>query len=600
MNRVALVFALLGAVFLAYGETVIGKGGHAIATIVTQEGATPAELHAAKDLQTILSKMVGAQIPLEMSQGPLPKNAILVGQGPIAQRLMPRLSWKTLGEEQTLLVTRGSTLIVAGGRTRGTLYAVNRLLSRFGVRFWTPWATKIPHQRNLVVKDLFVSESPAYEYRDPYWFHSFDADWATHNFDNGSNTRVDEAHGGRIEYQGFVHTYYSLVPPDKYFGPHPEWFSLFGGKRTTEDAQLCTTNPQLRDFVVDQVRAQLKSNPKARIISVSQNDCFRPCQCPVCRALSAREGSDSALVLDLVNYVAEKLEAEFPNVAFDTLAYQWSRKPPLTMRPRPSVIVRLCSIECNFSWPLDAPANKSFADDVCGWSRLTNRLYIWDYCTNFANYLAPQPDYFTFGKTFKFLHDHGAKGVFEEGAYQSNGSDMAELKAWVISQLLWNPKKDSDALVREFLNGYYGKAGESIYDYLKLVEGRAQQGPLSFAAPVSAKFLEYDTMHESELLWQYAEMVVSDKPVLLWRVKQAHLPVQFVWLSRWAEFQKASKAKSDKWLVNASREAFAKDWLKTATQPGPKGWLPVTYLDEGGLTIQQFVDKLGPDPVEPK
>jgi len=600
MKRILGLLAIALVLATASGQVEIARNGKALAAVITQVGATPAELHAAQDLRDTLEKITGAKIPLSIGPTPvLPKNAIVVGQGPVAEKLLPNVKWAELGLEQTLIESHGSALVVAGGRPRGTLYAVNRLLYRLGVRYWTPWATTLPHKANLTIEGLSSSESPAYEYRDPYWFHSFDANWAAHNYDNGSNTRVDESHGGRIEYQGFVHTYYALVPPEKLSATHPEWYSQINGKRVFSNAQLCTTNQALRDYVVQQVRTQLKQNPRARIVSVSQNDCFQPCQCDNCRALVKREGSESALVLDLVNYVAEKLEGEFPDVAFDTLAYQWSRKPPTDMRPRKSVIVRLCSIECNFSYPLDAPKNQSFADDVAGWSKLTNRLYIWDYCTNFASYLAPQPDYFTFGESLKFLYNHGARGLFEEGAYQSTGADMAELKAWVLAQLMWDPNQDTDKLVHEFLTGYFGEAARVIYPYLKLIQNAAQSGHLSFASPVNAAFLSYDTMFVAEILWQAAEELVANDPEKLWRVKQSHLSVQYVWLSRWKEFQKAAQANGDEWIVNPSRKAFAGQWLGTATGHGPVGWTPLTTMTEGGGSPQQFVAQFAMDPPAP-
>ena len=186
--------------------------------------------------------------------------------------------------------------------------------------------------------------------------------------------------------------------------------------------------------------------------------------------------------------------------------------------------------------------------------------------------------------------------MFEEGAYQSTDGEMAELKAWVMAQLMWDPKQDNDALVREFLKGYYGEAADSIYNYLQLVQKRAQEGPLSFAAPVSAKFLSYDTMHDAELLWEFAEMKVADNPTLLWRVQQAHLSVQYVWLRRWEEFRAASLAKNDHWLLDPSRKAAAQKWLKLATGPGPDGWTPLTTISEGAESPEQFVDRLGNDP----
>lgn len=439
-------------------------------TIVLSPGATEEERHAATELRDYLGQIVGKPIPLIADAKEVPANGIVVGSGTLARQLVPSAPWSSLASEQTLVRCADDRMVVAGGAPRGTLYAVYRLLQeKCGVRWWAPWATDVPKNPDLRFGAMEWSERPAFEYRDPYWFHAFDADWAARNYNNGFNTRVDEARGGKTLYEGFVHTYSGLVPPEKYFGPHPEWFSEIDGYRRWQDAQLCTTNPQLRDFVVEQVRQRLRANPKATIISVSQNDCYNPCRCAVCRALSEREGSDAALVLDLANYVADHIRDEFPKVAVDTLAYQWSRHPTRTMRPRPNVIVRLCSIECNFAEPLYAPANQAFADDIRGWNRLTQRLYIWDYCTNFAHYLHPQPDYFSLGKSVKWFADNGVKGVFEEGAYQSMGADMAELKAWVTAQLLWNPKLDSEKLVDEFLAGYYGPAAPPIREYLYLM-----------------------------------------------------------------------------------------------------------------------------------
>ena len=56
-----------------------------------------------------------------------------------------------------------------------------------------------------------------------------------------------------------------------------------------------------------------------------------------------------------VNTIADNIKDEFPNIAVDTLAYQWSRPAPKITKPRPNVIIRLCSIECNFAAPLVCP-----------------------------------------------------------------------------------------------------------------------------------------------------------------------------------------------------------------------------------------------------
>lgn len=219
------------------------------------------------------------------------------------------------------------------------------------------------------------------------------------------------------------------MPPEEHFAGHPEWFSLLKGKRTADRAQLCLTNPKLRDFMVGRVKSWLRESPGAGIISVSQNDWYGACECADCKALDDAEGSHAGTMLAFVNYVAEQIEPEFPHVAVDTLAYQYTRKPPKTIRPRASVIVRLCSIECNFREPLDHPSNAAFADDIRGWEKICQRLYIWDYTTDFAHYVQPHPNWFTLDANLRFFAAHNVRGVFEQGAYQSHGSEMSELRA---------------------------------------------------------------------------------------------------------------------------------------------------------------------------
>jgi hypothetical protein len=286
-----------------------------------------------------------------------------------------------------------------------------------------------------------------------------------------------------------VHTSFWLVPPQTYFEQHPDWYSLIDGKRRWDKAQLCWTNPDLRAFLVERVRQILRENPQAQIISISQEDWTGACQCDRCRAVEEREGSAVAPILETVNLIAERLEREFPHVAFDTLAYWYTRKPTRTLRPRPNVIVRLCSIECSFAQPLERPDNAGFADDIRGWSERCDRLYVWDYTTNFTHYLLPHPNYFVLGANLRFFHRHSVRGVFEQGAYQSHGGEMAELKAWLLAQLLWNPYQDDARLIGEFVRGYYGAAARYVKQYLRLMADAARDFKMGcFTNPADAPY----------------------------------------------------------------------------------------------------------------
>ena len=167
-------------------------------------------------------------------------------------------------------------------------------------------------------------------------------------YDLYAGYEIPEEYGGRNTLLGWVHTFSQiegLLPAEKYFQQHPDWYCLYQGKRQDKVGQLCLTNEPMRRELVRNVLERLRKNPGATMISVSQNDNGRGCQCDRCRELEEREGSPSGPVIRFVNAVAEEIEKEFPNVLVETLAYQYTRKPPAIARPRHNVIVRLCTID---------------------------------------------------------------------------------------------------------------------------------------------------------------------------------------------------------------------------------------------------------------
>ena len=596
------LFVMAGSL-AARGDFAIASGGKASCVIVQQPGATLAESNAVRELAETLGKITGAAFKIqEAGDGKVPEQAIIVGPGGAAGAVFPEVELGKFGSEELVMRVKGGRLLLAGGRPRGTIYAVYRFLQeQCGVRWWAPWATTIPHRADLSVPELEVRSGPAFEYRAPFWWAGFDPQWKTHNGANGESQPIPEALGGCIKYKGFAHTFYALVPPDKYFGPHPEWYSLINGKRTHENAQLCLSNPELRDFVVGRVKEWLRESPDAKIISVTQNDCAGACQCPNCKAIDDAEGSPSGSMLTFVNYIAEKIEPEFPDVAVDTFAYQYTRHPPKTIHPRPNVIVRLCSIECNFREPLNDPSNASFLADLTTWSKICHRLYVWDYVTDFANYVLPHPNWFVLGPNLRLFKDYGVKGVFEEGAYAGPGEEMAEMRSWVLAQLLWNPQQDDRALIKEFLRGYYGeRAGDLIERYLELMHDASKGYVLRCYTGASPPHLRFKTLSEAERLWEQAEEAAAKEadPEVLIRVRQGHLPVRNACLSHWESLRRECREQNATWPWPESRKAVAEAFREVCQGVPGKDWTPVRVLSEGGRQVDDFLKAFAQDPPE--
>lgn len=559
----------------------LASGGKTKYVIVVDPQATTSEQHAAQELASFLQQVTGAEFPLvttsETPKGP----ALIVGPGRVASQIAPQLKWESLKPDGIAIESVGDRIVLLGDRPRGTLYAVYSFLEdAIGCRWWTSQASTIPNKPSLTVSEQHVRHVPPLEYREVFWFDSFDGDWAARNKSNGNTERLDEKHGGKIRYGGsfFVHTFATLVPPEEFFKSHPEYFSEVDGKRLDGYAQVCVTNEEVKKLITTRVLEHLRADPTAQIISVSQNDCDNHCLCANCRKLEEEEGSPAGPLLHLVNYVAAEVAKEFPNVAVDTLAYQYTRKAPRHVKPLPNVIIRLCSIECDFAQPLTAPSNQKFADDIRDWSKICQRLYIWDYTTNFSHYIQPHPNLQVLGPNIRFFVDHGVRGIFEQGGYTSPGAEFAELKAWVLAKLLWNPQLDDQALITEFVQGYYGAAAGPMAQYIQLIhdEAAAKKTYLTCFSPSSAEFLNLSMLAKAETLLDQAESAVKDDPVLLQRVQVARLPLRYTWAVRWYEFQDQAAREKTPWPGPADYTQNCQTFLDVARAYG------VTHISEGG------------------
>lgn len=146
--------------------------------------------------------------------------------------------------------------------------------------------------------------------------------------------------GGKVSFYRYSHTFEELVPPEKWFDSHPEYFSLVNGKRRREHSQLCLTNPDVLEICIEGVRRWMREHPECRIFSVAQNDWYGYCECEHCQAIDRREESHAGALLAFVNAVADAVRDEFPDNRIHTFAYLYSRKAPRFLRPRENVIVR--------------------------------------------------------------------------------------------------------------------------------------------------------------------------------------------------------------------------------------------------------------------
>lgn len=187
---------------------------------------------------------------------------------------------------------------------------------------------------------------------------------------------------------------------------------------------------------------------------------------------------------------------------------------------------------------------------------------------------------FVLGPNIKFFAEHNVKGVFEEGDEFHRGGDMEELKNFLIGKMLWDPTLDPEALIEQFLIGYFGEAAVHVRRYMDLMHGSAVAVSyfMHEGIPPDASFLTTDVVLAAATAFKIAESVVATNPIQLARVKKARLSTDFVVLERWDEMRAAAAQKNVSWpLPQSQKQAFA-EFAARCAQEG------VTQIRESGCT----------------
>ena len=379
-----------------------------------------------------------------------------------------------------------------------------------------------------------------------------------------------------------VHTFHRFLPYEVFYDKNPEYYALRNGKRLP--TQLCLTNTDVLKIVKDSVNSFFNKFPNSDVISVSQDDNTQYCQCDKCSKIDNQEGSPAGTMIHFVNAVAES----FPNKTISTLAYQYTRKPP-KVKPIENVLITLCSIECNRSVPIELGC-KDFSSDLKGWSQLTDNIRIWDYTTQFTNFLAPFPNWGTIKPNINLFVDNNAKWIFEQ--HSNNDSELFELRSYIMAKLLWNPNLDFQTLLNEFNNKYYGNGGKYISEYVNSIQnqidntsfflflyGDPSQGFDSFLSPEN--LLNYDilfnkALNSVELDSEYYKRILRSKISIDYAVLESYR-------KNFSDLYQLTKTENDIKSINPKLIMRLNAFSKTCNDND------ITLMNEMGFTVSDYI-----------
>ena len=414
---------------------------------------------AATELQTYLRKISGATLPISNAEPSAEQAAVRIGVYGAA----PVSEWRGARppSDGFVIETRGNSLWIVGGDARGALYGVYDFLESLGVRWFMPGeiGEDIIARQTISLARLSRASAPAFRaVSGLIWAGGPGAyEW---------ERRIRAAVGPQTAF--FGHNWSNIIPPTpETKAAHPEWFALHDGKRID---QLCSTDPDVIRITIEKAREYFDKNPDAMTFSISPNDGEEFCECDRCRALDRHYGVTDGTLTDRFVHYANQVLAELvkthPTKQVGVLAYVQHTRPPINARPHPNLATIICHTPWEFCHvhSLDdasCPLNRRFMEYVTGWAKVCRHVGVYDYYGHFYAF-TPWPIIHDIRRDIPLLERIGVERFMSETQQHWANQGM---NFYLAAKLLWNPRQDTDRLLAEYYERFYGKAAAPMRLY---------------------------------------------------------------------------------------------------------------------------------------
>ena len=438
-------------------------------TIVVPADTQINENLASKDLAEFLGKIYGVKFKIVKDTDKFSGNFISLGDTKQLKADKTLTIPDTKAEGYGILYNPTTrNIYIVGGYTSGALNGVYALLEEdLGVRFYTARDNGVVRvsKNNLM---SFVPRNYTPQFLQRFISlpeYTIDRLGGVTTLFNKERPFIRRNRLHSWEPNGGCHTVFNFCPKSN-FDEHPEWFSMYNGKR--EPKQVCWSNKEMLEVMAKNAVQEMHNYAKDTIC-ISPNDSFPCCACPECEAFDKAHGNTKAAsLINGMNYIAEAVTKEFPHTTVQTLAYLDTIKPPTDLPIHPNMQIIVCSDSCDWDYPLCTyDESNEFQNNAKAWLEYAPSVMSWTYVCNYDHLLIPNPNNEVEDKNIKLMKEWGFKGCYLQGiGWNSFISGDGYFKTWVWGKLLWNPNLDYEALKKDFCYGYYGEAiGEEILKY---------------------------------------------------------------------------------------------------------------------------------------
>lgn len=480
-----------GALLCLIVSTVSGfsivRDGRAEATIVIPAEANSVERYAAQELQYIIRKATGAELPVV--SGPVSGSRILIGRAAGAGAFEPgRYMVKTEGDTLLLAGQDSETDVARLGTASGSLYAVYKWAEDQMKVYWL-WPDEkgevIPKRKDVESGDHDLTVRSKLQFaRVRRW------NWKW-------SRRMLRADNSR-PLLGAGHAFTDWA--DRYWETHPEYFAMNKeGKRFNKGkySSMCVSNPAFHQQIVENWKASGKTDSA---VNAKENDTLGECQCPTCLSWDVETDRRWPTGLYAKNpNVGERYARYFlsvwelarqvnPDAKVEGYAYENYIYAPVKTKLNPSIIIGFVD---DLHFPRTPEMQEMVDHELRKWHESGATLYLRPNVF-LQSYVAPQLFFRQYAEQFRLAMECGVIGLDVDGPNNSFGTVGVNL--YVLARLVAAPEKSVEDCLAEYCSGF-GKAAPAIRKYIdyweKYTMDHAEDIYLTYMEKTTAQFFNF-------------------------------------------------------------------------------------------------------------
>lgn len=468
--------------------------------VVVPSGASSHISTAASELVGFIEEATGVRLPVttDGEEFSTASKVISLGKTTVFESSGVKLTEK-LRETGYVMQRRGNTLLINAKDDNGVISAVYDMLGySLGLEFYSYDEYVLEHTSTLYLLDFDLEFIPSIDMRD-IMMRSLNTSYRQRMrlyTGAGYGHWITFAHTttGASEARNNGSDLYGFLPYSVYGEAHKDWYD-------DTHTQLCYSNAEMRAEFVEQVKLRIAKNPDGKYLMIGHEDNFDMCLCDNCKAERDLYGGYGGQELHFTNLVAEAVDAwladNYPDreIFYVFFAYQTSQEPPIKrttvdgkeegvkdengkyiphyadLKIRKNVMVMFCPIDSDFSRDFSDTNNTTQYTQLKGWSDLyaaqglSNNIIVWGYSLAVYNYFIPLYNFGTYKAHYQFYQDCGVHYI-DDQAYSSSGIPCFEaMQIYVQSKLMYDTSLNYNDLCYDFIEHYYGSAGETFKQY---------------------------------------------------------------------------------------------------------------------------------------